>query len=131
MERRALGPRVLAKLLELLLVAAGIAAAIALYDVLFPFNFAQLTRDEVILGFGLSLAVYWWALFLSEEEGVPKPAEMLRVFFLGTGLSFILHAILNYLQLLTRSFFLIFVGGVLASLLLAVGRHWIYRRSRT
>ena len=102
----------------------------ASYAMLFPMNFGQLSRDELLLGFGLSLAAFWWALFLSDEGGTPKPSEVLRVFFLGTGLSFILHAILNYFQLLTRSFFLILVGGTLASLLLALGRQWIYRQAQ-
>lgn len=130
MGQRALRSRFLVKLLELLLVAMGIAAAMASYAMLFPLNFAQLTRDELLLGFGLSLAAFWWALFLSDEGGLPKPQEVLRVFFLGTGLSFILHAILNYFQLLTRSFFLVVVGGALASLLLALGRQWIYRQAQ-
>jgi lipopolysaccharide/colanic/teichoic acid biosynthesis glycosyltransferase len=128
---RALRSRLLIKLLELLLVAAGIAAGMASYAILFPLNYAQLTQDELILGFGLSIAAFGWALFLSEEGGPPKFSEVLRVFFLGTGLSFILHAVLNYFQLLTRSFYLVLVGGLLAAMFLAAGREWIYRKTRS
>jgi len=115
--------RPLAKLLDLVLVAAGFGSAVWLYSVLYPDNYLFLTQGEAIGGFTLSVAIFWLVLRMYDGTG-PDDGLLLLVdqFCLGTGVILILHAVLNYFQILTRSLFLIAIGGLFTAFLLAVAR---------
>src|SRR6185295_17581308 len=121
--------RPLAKLLDLLLVAAGFASAVWLYSVFYPDNYLFLTQGEAIGGFLISVATFWLVLRMYDGTG-PEDGLLLLVdqFCLGTGVILILHAVLNYFQLLTRSLFLIAVGGLITAFLLAVARMLFQQR---
>src|SRR5258708_1189770 len=115
--------RPLAKLLDLVVVAAGFASAVELYRNLHPESYAYLTSGEAVGGFLLSVATFWLVLRLYDGTGPEDPLFLLiDQFCLGTGLILIVHAILNYFHILTRSLFLIVIGGLITSFLLAVSR---------
>ena len=126
---RALRSRFLASWSDLVLIAAGLALSRLAYAVFFPANYALLTRGELAGGFLVSLLSYWAAVKFSESSNQRHTLPLLfEEFCAGTGLSLVLHALLNYFQLLTRSFFLIIVGGVLAACLLGIARRWVHAR---
>src|SRR5258706_4868092 len=119
--------RPLAKLLDLILVAVGFGSAVELYRVLYPDNYANLTSAEALGGFLISVATFWLVLRLYDGTGPDATLPLLiDEFCLGTGVILILHAVLNYFQVLTRSLFLIVIGGVITSFLLAIPR-WLLR----
>src|SRR5271155_4849143 len=114
----------LPELLVLTLISAGFAGAILAYRTLFPDNFDFLTSDEGLLGFFTSVCTFWLAVKVTESDDVKNLRRgPFNEFCMGTGLILIVQALLNYLDVLTRSFFLIVVGGALAASLL-----WIARR---
>ncbi|HEV8146374.1 MAG TPA: sugar transferase [Bryobacteraceae bacterium] len=115
--------RPFSKLLDLVLVAAGFASAVGLYSVLYPDNYLFLTQGEALGGFLISVATFWLVLRMYDGTG-PDDGLLLLVdqFCLGTGVILILHAILNYFHILTRSLFLIVIGGLITAFLLAVAR---------
>jgi lipopolysaccharide/colanic/teichoic acid biosynthesis glycosyltransferase len=126
---RALRSRFLASWSDLVLIAAGLALSRLAYAVFFPVNYALLTRGELAGGFLVSLLSYWAAVKFSESSNQRHTLPLLfEEFCFGTGLSLILHALLNYFQLLTRSFFLIIVGGLLAACLLGIARRLVHSR---
>ena len=117
------------KLAEPVLISAGFAASRLAYRFLFPENYARLTTEELIGGFLVSVVTFWAALRLCEGAGLEESWQLLfQQFCVGTGLSLVVHAVFNYFQLLTRSFFLIVVGGLLAAFFLGIARMWIYPR---
>jgi lipopolysaccharide/colanic/teichoic acid biosynthesis glycosyltransferase len=114
---------------DLLLISAGLILSRVAYSIFFPTNYSMLSRGELAGGFVVSLVSFWAALRLWEASGPQDTwSTLFEQFCVGTGLSLILHALLNYFQLLTRSFFLIIVGAFFASCLLGIGRRWIYPR---
>ncbi len=100
------------------------------YRLLFPEKYEHLTTDELAGGFLVSVLTFWAALRLFEGSSGQREswALLMQQFCVGTGLSLVVHAIFNYFQLLTRSFFLIVVGGVFAAIFLGIFRLWFYRR---
>jgi lipopolysaccharide/colanic/teichoic acid biosynthesis glycosyltransferase len=114
---------------DLLLISAGLVLSRVAYGTLFPTNYSMLSRGELAGGFVVSLVSFWAALRLWEASGPQDTwSTLFEQFCVGTALSLILHALLNYFQLLTRSFFLIVVGAFFASCLLGIGRRLIYPR---
>jgi lipopolysaccharide/colanic/teichoic acid biosynthesis glycosyltransferase len=120
----------LTSLAEPVLISAGFLASRVAYRLLFPEKYEHLTADELAGGFLVSVLTFWAALRLFEGSSGQREswALLLQQFCVGTGLSLVVHAIFNYFQLLTRSFFLIVVGGVCAALFLGFFRLWSYRR---
>lgn len=119
--------RPLIKLLDLVLIAAGFAGALALYRFRFPQNYLLFTPAEVMGGFAISVLTFWVIVRLYETRGREKSRlAMFDQFCLSTGLNLALQALLNYFQLLTRSLYLIVIGGLLALLFLTIARQWIY-----
>ena len=117
---------------DLLFIAAGLLLSHIAYATFFPSNYALLSRGEVAGGFAASLITFWAVLAFWEPTGPHHTwATLFEQFCRATGLSLILHALLNYFQLLTRSFFLILAGAVFAFCLLAVGRRWLYTREES
>jgi lipopolysaccharide/colanic/teichoic acid biosynthesis glycosyltransferase len=114
--------RPLLKLVDVILIAAGFAAAIAAYNFFYPDNYAYLTSDEVLLGFVTDVCTVWVGFQLLEATGDVHFADLLLV---GTGLDLIAQALLNYFALLTRSLFLIVAGVFVAAIFLSVARRWI------
>ena len=126
---RAFRSRSLANWSDLVLIAAGLALSRVAYAIFFPANYALLTGGELAGGFLVSLLSYWAAVKFSESSSQRHTLPLLfEEFCAGTGLSLVLHALLNYFQLLTRSFFLIIVGGALAACLLGIARQWVESR---
>src|SRR5579864_2738818 len=106
--------RPLPELLVLGLICAGFAGSILTYAWLFPDNFAFLTEDEVVLGFSISVATFWLAVKLAASENWRSPwLQFVDEFRIATGVNLIMQALLNYLNLLTRSLFLLVVGSLL------------------
>jgi len=126
--QRALRFRSLASWADILLISAGLALSRLAYAIFFPANYALLTRGELAGGFLVSLVSFWAAVKFWESSGSQNPWPLLEEFCVGTGLSLVLHAVLNYFHLLTRSFFLIIVGGLFAACLLGIARQWVHSR---
>jgi len=116
--------RALPELLVLLLISFGFAGSILAYRALYPDNFDFLTSDEVWLGFFTCVGAFWLGVKIGDEESDSPWLRMLNDFRIGTGLNLIVQALLNYLDLLTRSLFLIVVGGAFAALLLGAARQF-------
>src|SRR5580700_3307744 len=115
----------LIKLIDFLLISAGFAAAQAAYDILLPSNYAYLTAGQRIGG-GLLSAVTFWVVIRTYDHSGPEDARSLfDQFCIGTGIILILQAILNYFHFLIRSFFLILIGSMIATALLAVAHRWL------
>ncbi len=113
----------LQELLQIVAILAGFAAAMAAYRAQYPDNFGFLTSDELLLGYVTSVCTFWVVVKLLEvsstEETIPR---LIDEFCMGTGLNLLVDALLNYFQILTRSLYLIAVGGLFVVLLLALFR---------
>ena len=118
--------RPLLKLLDVVLIAAGFAAAILAYSILYPDNYGYLTSDEVLLGFVTDVCAVWVGFELLEASGNARFIDLLLI---GTGLDLIVQALLNYFALLTRSLFLIVAGVLMAAIFLKVARRWLHAAS--
>jgi lipopolysaccharide/colanic/teichoic acid biosynthesis glycosyltransferase len=117
------------KLAEPVLISAGFVASRVAYRVLFPENYARLTTGELAGGLLVSVVTFWAAVRLCERTGEEVSwALLFQQFCVGTGFNLVVQAVFNYFQLLTRSFFLILVGGMFAALLLGIARLCIYPR---
>src|SRR5580658_4190145 len=120
----------LVKLIDFLLISAGFAAAQAAYDLLFPSNYAFVTPGQRIGG-GLLSAVTFWAVIRTYDKTGPQDLRSLfDQFCIGAGIILILQAVLNYFHVLIRSFFLILIGAIIASALLAAAHRWLYAREK-
>ena len=116
-------PQRLPELLILALICIGFGGAIFAYRILFPDLFDFLTSDELILGFLTCVGTFWIAVRLTDFDSYRSDwLPLANAFCIGTGINLIIQAWLNYLEILTRSMFLIVVGGVFASALLWVAR---------
>jgi lipopolysaccharide/colanic/teichoic acid biosynthesis glycosyltransferase len=120
----------LVKLIDFLLISAGFAAAQAAYDILFPANYALVTPGQRIGG-GLLSAVTFWAVIRTYDQAGPEDFRSLfDQFCIGAGIILILQAVLNYFHVLIRSFFLIVIGAMIATALLAGAHRWLYAREK-
>jgi lipopolysaccharide/colanic/teichoic acid biosynthesis glycosyltransferase len=128
-ERTSLPTKTAVKLTELLLIALGCAASPLIYKFLFPSNYARFSQEELVGGFVISVLAFWTGVRVCEGTGPEDlwPA-LFQQFCVGTGLNLVVDAVVNYFGLLTRSFFLIVVGGAIAAFLLAIARLWIFPR---
>ena len=116
-------PQRLPELLILALICVGFGGAILAYRLLFPDLFDFLTSDELVLGFVTCVGTFWVAVRLTDFDGYRSDwLPLANAFCIGTGINLIIQAWLNYLEILTRSMFLIVVGGVFASALLWIAR---------
>lgn len=121
--------RTLFQALDFALICAGFGLAIAVYAAVFPENYLTLSPSQVLTRFIISVVTFWVAARLyggTTSENLWT--LIIDQFCLGTGPNLILQAILNYLLVLTRSFFMIVVGGLFAAILLAFAKKWIYAR---
>lgn len=115
--------RSLPELLILVLICAGFGTSLVAYSQLFPDNYDYLTADEVALGFVSCALTFWITVQLAGSDDTASPwLTMFDEFRLGTGMNLIFQALLNYLDLLTRSLFLIVVGGASAAVFLGIAR---------
>jgi lipopolysaccharide/colanic/teichoic acid biosynthesis glycosyltransferase len=118
------------RLTELLLISIGFGVSPLIYKFLFPVNYDRFTPEELVGGFAVSVIALWAGIRLSEGTG---PQEMwaclFQQFCMGVGFNLVAAALINYFGLLTRSFFLIVVGGMIAAILLAIARLWIFPRA--
>jgi lipopolysaccharide/colanic/teichoic acid biosynthesis glycosyltransferase len=117
------------ELLHIVLISTGFAAAMATYRFQYPDRFDYLTSDELTLGFVTSVTTFWAVVKLlevsSSGETVPR---LIDEFCMGTGLNLLVDAVLNYFDILTRSLYLIVVGGTFVVLLLGIARFLTPRR---
>jgi lipopolysaccharide/colanic/teichoic acid biosynthesis glycosyltransferase len=119
----------LVKLAEPALILAAFVASYGSYWILFPQSYASLTEEEQATGLLVSVITFWVALRLCEEPGQEDSWPLLlQQVCVATGLNLVVQALFNYFQLLTRSFFLILVGSVIAAVFLGIARLWIYPR---
>ncbi|HEY4360936.1 MAG TPA: sugar transferase [Bryobacteraceae bacterium] len=123
----------LQELLQIVVIAAGFGAALAAYRAQYPDNFGFLTSDELLLGYLTSICTFWAVVKLlevsSSAEIIPR---LIDEFCMGTGLNLLVDAVLNYFQILTRSLYLIVVGGFFVVVLLALLRMLLpERKDRT
>jgi len=113
----------LQELLQIVVIAAGFGAAMAAYRAQYPDNFGFLTSDELLLGYITSICTFWVVVKLlevSRTDGIL--ARLIDEFCMGTGLNLLVDAVLNYFEILTRSLYLIVVGGLFVVVLLALVR---------
>ena len=119
------------KVTELLLISVGFAASPLVYQFLFPVNFAKFSPQELAGGFLVSVGALWTGVRLCDGTG---PHDLWQALFqqvcVGTGLILVLDAVFNYFGILTRSFFLIVAGGLIAAVLLAIARRFIFPKPR-
>lgn len=121
--------RPLFNFLDFLLICVAFAAAIVIYGLLYPINYEVLTTGQLLGRFMTSVATFWVATRVYEGSNSEQVwSRVLDQFCLGTGPNLILQAVFNYFLLLTRSFFMILAGGLLAAILLGVAKKWIYAR---
>jgi lipopolysaccharide/colanic/teichoic acid biosynthesis glycosyltransferase len=121
--------RTLFQALDFALICVGFGLAIAVYAAVFPENYSNLTPGQVWTRFVISVVTFWVAARLYDGAASESLGTLiLDQFCLGTGPNLILQAILNYLLVLTRSFFMIVAGGLFAAILLAFAKKWIYAR---
>src|ERR1700733_2350740 len=120
----------LVKLIDFLLISAGFAAAQALYDFLFPSNYAFVTPGQRIGGGFLSAVTFWAVIRTYDHTGPGDLRALFDQFCIGAEIILILQAVLNYFHVLIRSFFLIVIGAMIASALLAGAHRWLYARER-
>jgi len=117
------------ELVQVVLIAAGFGAALAAYHYQYPERYDGLTPDELLLGFAASVSTFWIVVKLLEvggsEETIPR---LIDEFCMGTGLNLLVDALLNYFQILTRSLYLIVVGGLFVVVLLGIARMLMPRR---
>jgi lipopolysaccharide/colanic/teichoic acid biosynthesis glycosyltransferase len=124
MRTRPFRPAVL-KVLDLVAISAGFAIAYLAFRTLYPSKFDIFTRKEVLGGFAVSVGSFWVVIRLYDGSFQGRSYGLFdRFFCLGTGVNLIVEAVLNYFQLLTRSGFIIAVGGLIAALLLMLIRMW-------
>ncbi len=119
------------KLAELFLISVGFAASPLVYKFLYPINYTRFTTGELVGGFVVSVAAMWAGVRLCDGTG---PQDMWQALFqqicVGTGLILVADAIFNYFDILTRSFLLIVVGGIIGAVLLAIARLLIFPRPK-
>jgi lipopolysaccharide/colanic/teichoic acid biosynthesis glycosyltransferase len=121
----------LVKLIDFLLISAGFAAAQVAYDILFPSNYALVTPAQRIGGGLLSALTFWAVIRTYDHTGPEDLRSLFDQFCIGTGIILILQAVLNYFHVLIRSFFLIVIGAMIASALLAGAHRWLYAREKS
>jgi lipopolysaccharide/colanic/teichoic acid biosynthesis glycosyltransferase len=92
---------------------------------LFPDRYDFLTSDEVLLGFITCVCAFRLAIMVTESDVKNPWLRLFDEFRIGTGINLITQALLNYLDILTRSMFLIVFGGVFAASLLAIARRFL------
>lgn len=112
--------------MDFLLIVAGVAAAQALYDLLFPSRYAYLSLAQRIYGGGLSSLTLWIVIRAHDHTGGQNLRSLFDQLCIGTGLVLLIQAVLNYFHFLIRSMFLILAGAGFAGLLLACAYLWLY-----
>lgn len=119
------------RFIDLLLVVAGFAAALVVYNSVFE---GGLDVRETILGSGASVLAFWAAVEVRAGSGQGLPTGwvgFIEQFCLGTGVNLLLHAVLTYALYVRRTPFLIVAGGVASAALLTVRAHFTAARERS
>ena len=114
------------QILDFLFIVAGVAAAQALYDVLFPSRYAYLTPEQRIYGGALSSLTLWIVIRAYDHTGAQNLRSLLDQLCIATGVVLLIQAVLNYFHFLIRSMFLILAGAGIAGLLLGCAYLWLY-----
>jgi lipopolysaccharide/colanic/teichoic acid biosynthesis glycosyltransferase len=123
--------RTLDRLIDLLLVTIGFAAAYFIYTAFFQ---SGLGANEAIAGSAESVLAFWAAVELKTSLGYESAnwwIGFIERFCLGTGVNLLLHALLTYAFYIRRTPFLIATGGLLASALLTLRARSTEERERS
>ena len=114
------------KVLDLLLILAGFAAAIFPYSLLFR---TGLSLNEMLFSSAVSAITFWAAIQFHDAGSEGFVIALLERFCLGAGANLLLHALLAYGFLARRIPFLIAIGSLVAAVLVSLRRYWISRQS--
>jgi lipopolysaccharide/colanic/teichoic acid biosynthesis glycosyltransferase len=114
------------KLLDLLLILAGFAAAILPYSFLLK---GGLNLKEMLFQSAVSALAFWAAIQFHDAGSEGFVIALLERFCLGAGANLLLHALLAYGLFVRRIPFLIATGSLIAAILLSLRRYWISRRA--
>jgi lipopolysaccharide/colanic/teichoic acid biosynthesis glycosyltransferase len=114
------------KLLDLLLILAGFAAAIFPYSVLLK---GGLTLQEMLFASAISALTFWAAIQFHDAGSEGFVIALLERFCLGAGANLLLHALLAYAFFVRRIPFLIAIGSLLAALLVSLRKYWVSQQS--
>ena len=118
------------KFVDFLLVSAGFAGALLVYNTFFQ---GGLSTYEMVLGSGASALAFWAAVELKMAGGAAPTTwwvGFLEKFCLGTGFNLLLHAFLTYAFYIRRTPFLICAGGFFATTLLTFRARSTVERER-
>ncbi len=122
-----MGPsRLRDKLVDLLLILAGFAAAIFPYSVLLK---GGLDLKDMLLASAISALTFWIAIQFHDAGSEGFIIALLERFCLGGGANLLVHALLAYGFFVRRIPFLIAMGSLLAAFLVSLRRYRISRRS--
>lgn len=124
-------PRPLLQLLDLVLILTGFAAALFLYNVLFPGQLSQLslTAGELPEGIAASVFAVWISAQVQRYGGSDDSWQFfLEQLCLGAGLNLIMQALLAYVFVFSLPTFLTMSGCVFAAILLSLSKSWLQRR---
>ena len=108
------------KLLDLLLILAGFAAAIFPYSVLLK---GGLNLNEMLFQSAISALTFWVAIQFHDAGSEGFVIALLERFCLGAGANLLLHALLAYGFFVRRIPFLIAIGSLVAAILLSLRRY--------
>ncbi len=123
--------RVRDSLINFLLISAGFAAALVVYNNFFA---GGLTSSEMLLTSGASILAFWAATELRNDpvqESATWWVAFIERFSLGTGINLLLHAILTYAFLVRRTPFLVAAGGVVSAALVTLHVQFAADRERS
>jgi lipopolysaccharide/colanic/teichoic acid biosynthesis glycosyltransferase len=112
--------RALDRIINFLLISAGFAGALIVYNTFFR---GGLSTNEVQLVLGTSILAFWAAIEIRNSIGYQAPTwwvVFVEQFCVGTGANLILHAVLTYAFYIRRTPFLIAAGGLFAAALLTL-----------
>jgi len=118
------------RLINLMLISAGFAVALFVYNTLFV---GGLTWSETFLTSGASVLAFWAATELRSSAGEESPTwwvAFVERFSFGTGVNLLLHAVLTYAFFLRRTPFLIAAGGLIAATLVTFRAQSVAGRER-
>lgn len=107
-------------LINFLLISAGFAAALLVYNSFFA---GGLSASEMLLTSGASVLAFWAATELRNDANLESATwwvAFIERFSLGTGVNLLLHAVLTYAFLVRRTPFLVAAGGLLAAALVTI-----------
>jgi lipopolysaccharide/colanic/teichoic acid biosynthesis glycosyltransferase len=106
------------RVINFLLISAGFAGALFVYNTLFQ---GGLSASETLITSVTSILAFWAAIEVRNSLGYEAPnwwISLIELGCVGTGANLVLHAVLAYAFYMRRTPFLITAGGVFSAALL-------------